>query len=71
VQTSAIVHFLRKFRFYREYRGAVIRDGHFSHEPEDILHLLVLTVTLRRLTARRAATIEPAIQQPISKVRAL
>src|ERR1700719_1352050 len=34
-------------------------------------HLLIFAVALPRLTARRAATIEPTIQEPISKVTAL
>ena len=44
---------------------------HLSHETEDLLHLLVPTVWLPRPTARRAATIEPTMQEPISKARAL
>jgi hypothetical protein len=50
---------------------AIIRDSHFSRVTEGLLHLLVLTAMLPRLTARRAATIEPTIQEPITKVRAL
>src|SRR5258708_38757399 len=44
---------------------------HLSHETEDLLHLLVSTARLPRPTARRAATIEPTMQEPISKARAL
>jgi hypothetical protein len=41
-----------------------------SGEAEYLLPFLVLTIVLPRLTARRAATIEPAMQTFISKVRA-
>jgi len=68
---KAIVHFLRKFGICREYRACVIRDSHFSHETGGLLHLLVVTAVLPRLTDRRAATIEPTMQEPITKVRAL
>lgn len=40
-------------------------------KPRGILHFFVLTEALPRLTARKAATIEPTIQAPISAVTAL
>jgi hypothetical protein len=66
---SAIRHFLRKFGFCREYCG--YRTGHLNHQTEGRLHFFVLIVALPRLTARKAATIEPTIQVPISAVRAV
>jgi hypothetical protein len=44
---------------------------HLKHETQHRLHPLVLTAALPRATAHRAATIEPTIQEPINKVRAL
>ena len=49
----------------------IIRDTQVGHETEDLLYSLVFTVALPWPTARSAATIEPTIQEPISKVRAL
>lgn len=41
-----------------------------SGETENLPHLLALAVALARLTALRAATIEPTTQKLISKIRA-
>jgi hypothetical protein len=49
----------------------IIRDTQFSHETEDLLYFLVFTVALPWPTARSAATIEPTIQEAVSKIRAL
>ncbi len=47
-----------------------LMDTHLV-KPRGILHFFVLTEALPRLTARKAATIEPTIQVPISAVTAL
>jgi hypothetical protein len=44
---------------------------YLRHETQHRLHPLVLTAALPRVTAHRAATIEPTIQEPINRVRAL
>ncbi len=53
----------------REYCVAVRVTS--ATKPRGILHFFVLTEALPRLTARKAATIEPTIQAPISAVTAL
>ena len=53
----------------REYCVAVLVTS--AAKPRGILHFFVLTEALPRLTARKAATIEPTIQVPISAVTAL
>jgi hypothetical protein len=64
-----MLHSFRNFGFCREYGGC--RPGRLSQETGELLHFFVLMVALPRLTARKAATIEPTIQVPISAVRAL
>ena len=48
----------------------VLRDHHFSQRTE-LPALLVPRVALVRLTARRDATIEPTIAEPIDKISAV
>jgi hypothetical protein len=69
--SSPLAHTFESLASITNIAVAVIRDRHFKDETEDFLHLLVFTVALPWLTARRAATIEPTMQEPISKIKAL
>ena len=66
---SATIHSLRTFGFcgiwWLPSAETIISD------ETEYPHFLVLTLVLPRLTARRAAIIEPAMQALISKARAL
>jgi hypothetical protein len=61
-------HFRRFNTSVGHIADAVIGDSHFN-KTEELHHFLVATAL--PLTARRAAAIEPTIQEPISKVRTL
>jgi len=62
-------------KFYLPKVNETIRNlsncrHHGGDKPEDLFHVVVFTLVISRLTARRAATIEPTTEEPTSKVRA-